>query len=119
VPRGGKRVNHRPVLGIELAPDVDFRAARSFDGHLSPNGGKSVPLKIGLVTGSDAGREVNRMGEPLLAAFFASSWHPIASSTGVLVWDPAGVHPPNAAANITGSAVCPALLDTDLINTPV
>jgi hypothetical protein len=52
-------------------------------------------------------------------AFFASNWHPIASSAAVLVWDPAGVYPPTAAANIRGSAASPALLDTELINTPV
>jgi hypothetical protein len=60
------------------------------------------------------------MGKRLLADFFRFELASDASSAAVLGWDPAGVHPPNAAAaNITGSAACPALLDTDLINTPV
>jgi hypothetical protein len=58
------------------------------------------------------------MGHCLLADFFDSNWHPIWSSAAVPVWDPAGVHPPSAAANITDSAACPALVDTGLINTP-
>jgi hypothetical protein len=51
--------------------------------------------------------------------FFASNWHPIASSAAVLVWDPGGAHPPNAAANIRDSAACPLLAITGSINIPV
>src|SRR5215470_14985177 len=118
--RRGIRVDHGPVLGIDLALNVDFRAAgRASTETCLPTGGGGVLLKVGLVAGSDAGREVVGTGQRLLADFFPSN---LSRSRRVpRCWFGALSRciRPTPRQRSWDNATCPLLVVTGSINTPV